>query len=423
MRIAYLTGQYPRATDTFIQREVASLRQLGFDVQTFSVRKSGAEHFVGEEQKLEYERTFYLLPPNIPLLIASHLMLVLTGLPRYFKAVKLALATCLPGFRGILYQCFYFAEAGILARQLQSRQIQHIHNHFADSSCTVAMLAAELSGANFSFTIHGPYIFFEPYRWYLGRKIERALFVACISNFCRSQCMFFSPLDCWEKLHIVHCGVDPKLFQPVTHEGPGNRLLYVGRLAAAKGLPVLLKSLGALQERYPEILLTVVGDGEDRMRLEQLASELGLDRNVKFLGYKSQTEVRQYLQETDIFVLPSFAEGVPVSLMEAMASGVPVISTRIAGISELVEDGASGYLVPPGSDDRLSEKIEQLYVDSEKRQSFGERGRSQVLQEFNLPNEARWLSTILHAAPQGSQLPTRPEQQTLPEKPEALPSA
>lgn len=410
MQISYLTGQYPRATDTFIQREIASLRRLGFEIQTFSVRRPDPEQLVGQEQTEEYEKTSYLLPINPLSLLFIHLSLLLSSATEYFKALKLAWTTCQPGLKGALYQLFYFAEAGLLAHQLQRQKIGHIHNHLADSSCTVAMLAARLGGISFSFTIHGPYIFYEPYRWRIDKKIEQALFVNCISYFCRSQCMLFSSVDCWSKLYIVHCGVEVSCFHPVTHSGLGNRLLYVGRLAAAKGLPILLESLAMLKEACPKLTLTVIGDGPDRSRLEERVQNLGLAEQVQFVGYKSQSEVRNFFQETDVFVLPSFAEGVPVSLMEAMASGLPVISTQIAGISELVEDEKSGYLVMPGNTEQIAQKILCLCTEPQTRQAFGNTGRHFVEQEFNLSQETRWFSEVYKAALQNRQLSIRPEQ-------------
>ena len=409
MKIGYLTGQYPRATDTFIQREVFALRKFGFDVQTFSVRQPSPEQLVGPEQQSEFEQTSYLLPPRFLKLFIAHIVLLFTQFFQYIKTLRLTFATSQPGLKGLIFQFIYFLEAGGLARELKRRNIDHLHNHIADSSCTVAMLAAELSGVSFSFTIHGPYIFFEPYRWCLGEKIKQALFVACISNFCRSQCMLFSPTDCWSKLHIVHCGVEPELFSTRTHEGIGTRLLYVGRLAAAKGLPVLFESLSALKQRVNfDVVLTVIGDGPDRVQLESQVSQLNLEQSVRFIGYQNQTEVRRYLQETDIFVLPSFAEGVPVSLMEALASGIPVISTQIAGIAELVENGKNGYLVTPGDSSQLAEKIEKLCKQPDLRQSFGETGQRVVAQEFNVLIEAQWLSKLIEASSQGLSVPIRP---------------
>ena len=410
MKIGYLTGQYPRATDTFIQREISFLRHHGLDVQTFSVRKPSAEQLVGPEQQSEFEQTYYLIPPNVLRILGAHLFFLLTNLGQYYAGLKLALKTSQPAFRGLIFQLFYFLEAGLLAYEVRRRDIQHLHNHIADSSCTVAMLAAKISGISFSFTIHGPYIFYEPYRWCLGEKIRQALFVACISNFCRSQCMLFSPIDCWSKLHIVHCGIDSQLFSARTHAGQGAKLLYVGRLAPAKGLPILLDSLAELKSKTDlSLTLTVIGDGCERSVLEQKIFELGLASNVNFVGYQSQTEVRRYLQQSDIFVLPSFAEGVPVSLMEAMASGVPVISTQIAGISELVANGKSGFLVAPGDVLGLAAKIEQLAQQPELRQSFGQVGHDFVKHEFNIRSEAKWLVEIMETSLlKGAIAPIRP---------------
>jgi len=409
MRIAYLTGEYPRATDTFIQREVAALRERGIEVFTFSIRRTGNEHIVGAEQQAERERTSYVLPVQPIALLLAHLNLLVSSPQRYLSALKLAWATHQPGIKGTFYQLFYFLEAGIVAQQIRQQQIEHLHNHFPDSSGTVAMLAAELGGFSFSFTMHGPYIFFEPMRWRLDEKLKRALFICCISDFCRSQGMIYAPMSKWNRMHIVHCGVEPALFEPVTHQQPGRRLLYTGRLAAVKGLPILLESLVTLKTNHPELLLTVVGDGADRQSLEQLTAELGLTNHVNFVGYQSQAKVRQYMQETDVFVLPSFAEGVPVSLMEALAAAVPVVTTQIAGVGELVENGVSGYLVPPGNAQLLAERIDRLLCDPALRTAFGAAGRVKVAEEFDIQQEAAWLCQIMTAALAGNVEAIRPQ--------------
>lgn len=401
MRIAYLTGEYPRATDTFIQREVAVLRETGVDVSTFSVRRTGDEHIVGPEQKAERDRTFYILPANLIALVLAHLTLLFSLPGRYLQALKLAWSTRQHGLQGTFYQLFYFAEAGILANQIRLKQIQHLHNHFADSSCSVAMLAAELGGFTFSFTLHGPYIFFEPHRWRIDEKINRARFTCCISHYCRSQGMIFAPIDRWNQMHIIHCGVDPTLFTLVSHDQPGRQLLYVGRLAAVKGLPILFASLAALKPSHPDMMLTVVGDGPDRTELTCMITQLGLEQNVKFVGYQSQAEVRQHIQQTDVFVMSSFAEGVPVVLMEAMAAGVPVVASQIAGVSELVEEGISGYLVPPGDPVSLADRIEALLIDNQLRARLGAAGRAKVEKDFNIHSEVARLYHLLTTALQG----------------------
>ncbi|GAB1543462.1 glycosyltransferase [Scytonema sp. NUACC21] len=413
MRIAYLTGEYPRATDTFIQREVAGLRELGVEVHTFSIRRTGDEHMVGPEQKSERDRTFYILPPNPIGLLLAHISLFFGSPMRYLRALKLAWSTQQPGWRGFIYQLFYFVEAGILAQQIKTKHIEHLHNHLASSSGTVAMLAADLGGFTYSFTLHGPYIFFEPHRWRLDEKIKRSLFVCCISHYARSQGMVFAPIDKWNQMHIIHCGIDPALFDVVTHNQLGKRLLFVGRLAAVKGLPILLESLAALKDAHPEIVLTVVGDGPDRARLEAMTAELKLNSNVKFVGYQSQAEVRQHLQQTDVFVMSSFAEGIPVVLMEAMAAGVPIVATQIAGVSELVEDGVNGYLVPAGDAISLANRIAKLLLNPELRDAFGTAGRAKVEQDFNIIHEVGRLHCVITAALQGRVESIRPN---LPQK-------
>jgi len=394
MKIGYLTGEYPRATDTFIQREVMQLRQQGITVQTFAVRRPGDNHIVGDEQRAERSRTLYLLPVNPIYLVWCQLLGLLRSPANYGRGLRLAWKTSQPGFKGGLYQLFYFLEAAVLAQKLRQQGIWHLHNHIANSSCTVAMLAAAIAGGSFSFTMHGPHIFFEPHRWRLDEKIRQARFVSCISHFCRSQGMLFVSPEHWPKLRIVHCGVEPALFPAVEHRGEATRLLYVGRLAAMKGLPVLFEALSDLRQDHPNLKLTVIGDGEERSLIEASAQQWGVASLVDLVGYKSQADVRAYLRETDIFVLPSFAEGVPVVLMEAMAAGVPVVTSRIAGVPELVEHGQSGFLVPPGDAAALTEALRPLVQDAALRSRFGQVGRAKVAAEFNVAAEAQKLGDL-----------------------------
>ncbi len=389
LRLAYMTGQYPRVADTFIQREVAVLRTLGHHVQTFSVRKPPETENVSSETALARKSTIYLLPPRG--LVRAHLAQLSSSPGKYFSALALAWKNCSPGLRAIARQVAYFAEAGMLARQMKKYSLSHLHNHFADSSCSVAAIAAAMGGFTFSFTMHGPGEFFEPRLWWIDEKIRRALFVNCVSHFCRSQAMVFAPVNCWEKLRVVHCGVDPNLFEVRKHEGPGYRLLFVWRLTAAKGLPILLETVSKVEG----VMLDIAGDGPDRKMLEERSRELNISDRVKFLGYQSQRQVRELLKLADVFVMSSFAEGLPVVLMEAMAAGVPVVATRIAGIPELVHDGHSGLLVSPGDADAIKKAIRRLLEDADLRNRFAVAGREKVEKEFNIQAESRWLVTIL----------------------------
>jgi glycosyltransferase involved in cell wall biosynthesis len=391
MKIAYLTGEYPRATDTFIQREVVALRHLGFDVLTCTIRRTGPEHLVGPEQRTEAARTFVVLDAILG--IGAHLS-ALRQPARYFRAMALAWRSSPKGVRARIYQAIYFAEAVALAYHLRKSGVQHLHNHIAKASCTVAMLASDLSGIPYSFTMHGPDDFFEAVHWRLDEKIARARFVAAISDFARSQGMLYARRADWAKIHVVHCGIDPALYAG-DRSGMGNRLLFVGRLAAVKGVPVLFEALTIARKTRPDLQLVLIGDGPERAALQAEAASLG--EAVQFVGYKSQTEVAQVLTQTDLLVLPSFAEGVPVVLMEAMAAGLPVIATRIAGIPELVTDGVSGCLVAPGDAVALAQAILAVTAEPGRMAAMGAEGRAKVVSDFNIRTEVAWLGTLFRA--------------------------
>ena len=401
MKIAYLTGEYPRATDTFIQREVAALRGLGFEIVTCSIRRTGPEHLVGPEQQSEAAQTFVVLEAVLGL--GAHLA-ALRQPGRYFRALALAWKTAPKGIKGRLYQLIYFAEAVALAQYLRRHAVDHLHNHIAKASCTVAMLASELSGIPYSFTMHGPDDFFEAVYWRLDEKIARARFVAAISDFARSQGMLYARRQDWAKIHVVHCGIDPTRYAGTAH-GRGADLVFVGRLAAVKGVPVLLEAMALARKSRPDLHLTLIGDGPERTALEAEAKPLG--DAVRFVGYRAQDAVAGALMQADALVLPSFAEGVPVVLMEAMAAGLPVIATRIAGIPELVQDGVSGLLVPPGDATALAGAILSILADPAQSARMGADGQVKVARDFNILTEVAWLSQLFAAYDRGDKSPDK----------------
>ena len=400
LRLAYMTGEYFRVSHTFIRREAAYLRSVGHHVQVISVRRPRDGENLGPEGEGEKKTAIFLLPASPISLAIAHFAEMARSPRRYFSAMGLAWRTRVSCVRFVAY----FAEAAILARVMRRENLSHLHNHFSSSSCSVAMIAAEMGGFTFSFTVHGPAEFFEASTWGLGEKVKRALFVNCISYFCRSQVMVFAPAEDWAKLRVVHCGVDMSQFEFSEKPAAGKNLLFVGRLAAAKGLPVLLEAMREL----PEATLTLAGDGPDRGLLERMARELGMESRVRFLGYQTPQQVRELLNFSDLFVMSSFAEGVPVVLMEAMACGLPVVATRIAGIPELVIDGENGLLVTPGDVKVTAEAIARLLADAEMRKRMGAAGRKMVEREFNLNLEGAWLNRILSGALAGKSEGIRP---------------
>lgn len=395
--LGYVTGEYPRVSHTFIQREVEALRALGVEVITCTVRRPAAASVVGAAQEAEGRRTFGVIEAarNPIRLVAAHGRMIRRSPRRWFSALALAWKTRPPGLKAALWQAFYALEAGVLADHLLSRGVGHLHNHFGDASGSLTMITAQMAGLPYSITLHGPDVFFAPYHWRLDVKIERAAFIACISHFCRSQAMLFSDEAHWDKLMIIHCGIRPALYHPGL-AGQGH-VVFVGRLDPVKGVSLLLEAFSRVRAGHPAARLTVAGDGRARARLEARARDLGLADVVAFPGYLDEGQVAALLSTADMLILPSFAEGLPVVLMEALASRIPVIATQIAGVPELVQDGISGFIVPPGDVASLADRMDRLLADPDLRASMGAAGRARVEAEFDIASEAQKLAALFRA--------------------------
>ncbi|HUO09769.1 MAG TPA: glycosyltransferase family 4 protein [Phycisphaerae bacterium] len=391
MKIGYVISRYPAVSHTFIQREVLGLRKLGWSVTTISVRRSPESQLLTDIDREESRRTHTLVRFAPFAILAAFIDAFLHHPFRFGRAFACCWKLRRPGARGMLYACFYFAEALLLHRICRRENIRHLHAHFANVASDVAMIASVLNRGTFSFTMHGPTEFFDLLHFRLSDKIRAARFVVCISDFARSQLMSILPPHQWSRLHVVRCGVELRQFQ--TERAPRNpgaaaedatNILCVARLAPEKGHAILLQALAELSLRGHETFLTLIGDGPVREDLTRLAEVLDLQDRIRFLGNVGQSVIHQHYAAADLFVLPSFAEGVPVVLMEAMAARCPVISTRIAGISELIEHGASGLLVVPGRADLLADAMEQLLLNPRAAQRMASVALEKIRRDFNL---------------------------------------
>lgn len=391
--IAYLASEYPALSHTFIQREIDGVRASGRLVLTASLRRTTGHHIAGAAEARDAAQTFYVIENGKKPAVALAAFWAALTSGRLGKAAALAWRIRVPGAKGSLWQLFYLIEAMVLARHLKGQSVAHLHCHFENAGCTVAMLTSILSDIPFSFTLHGPSIFFEPRQQRLDEKIAQARFVACISDFARSQGMIFADRAHWDKMEIIHCGVEPDRYG-AQRAAAGQHLVFVGRLAAVKGVAMLLNAVAKLAPGHPDLRLTLIGDGPERAGLETLSRDLGVEGHVTFAGARTQDEVAETLATANLFVLPSFAEGVPVVLMEAMAARLPVITTRIAGIPELVEDGVAGRLVPPGNLDVLVDAIADVLADPEAASKMGQAGRAKVEAEFDIAKEAAKIARL-----------------------------
>lgn len=401
MKIAYLCSHYPAVSHSFILREVNALRRLGAEITTFSIHRADSSQLLAQADKVAFESTYAILPPRWTRLFMAHVRLIITVPVAYLSTIALALGMAPAGLRGRLWQFFYFVESVALWSECRRHGIRHIHVHLANVAADVAMLAAHLGSAieperpwSWSFTMHGPTEFFDVSYFRLAEKLRHARFVVCISDYARSQLMALSEPTVWPKLHVVHCGIPLQQFTNDRNglaQGTDTTILYLGRLVPEKGQTILLQAAALLKERGRIVNLILAGDGPSRLGLEHIAEQLGVASLVSFPGAIGQEEIHALYAGASIFCLPSFAEGVPGVLMEAMAMELPVVSTRIAGIAELIDDGQTGLLVSPGRVDELADALQRLLDDRSLCRQMGSRAREKVIREFNTDRSAEQL--------------------------------
>jgi colanic acid/amylovoran biosynthesis glycosyltransferase len=391
-RIAYLISQYPTYSHTFILREIRQLRTMGWDIQTISIRPCDRplDKLTPEEAE-EHQRTLYVTKASPAKIASAHLRTFLRRPLVYIATAIYAMRMGHGGFRKLLY----FAEAVVVGVWMEQRRLTHAHVHFAS---TVALIMHKLFGLNFSATIHGSDEFIDPAGFCLTEKIQAAAFIIGISKYGRSQLMRSSSYEQWHKLEVCRLGIDPDAFEPdrrAPHTGP-FRLITVGRLVPVKGYHVLIAALTLLKERGRHVRLSLVGDGPDRSSLERHVADAGLAGDVSFEGSCNQDRVKSLYNQADAFVLTSFAEGVPVVLMEAMSMGVPSIATNITGVPELVTNGVHGILVTPSDEEDLAGAIISLMDNPDMRARFAKEAREKVSRDFNLRRNTGTLSSIFN---------------------------
>ncbi|MEA2445379.1 MAG: hypothetical protein QOJ12_2671, partial [Thermoleophilales bacterium] len=330
MRLGYLTSKYPAVSHTFVQREITALRTLGVEIETFSVWAAGDADVLTDDDRRERDATYALLPPNVGDMLLAHLRALLTRPRGYARALGRAVALSTAGIRGRLLGLLWFAEAVVLWRECLRRDVRHLHVHINGTAPAVALVTTFLGNGgraagdwSWSFTAHGPSEFYDAWRERLGDKVEHAAFVVCISDFARSQVLTFADHEWWDKVHVVHCGVDVRVFEPdgdgrersASDRGSPAEILSVGRLVPFKGQAVLVRAIAELARRGVPVRATLIGDGPARTQLESLARRLGVDGQITFTGAIGQDVIRRYYREADVFCMSSFAEGIPVVLM------------------------------------------------------------------------------------------------------------
>lgn len=396
MRLAYLCNVYPAVSHSFVRREIEGLEAAGHEVRRFSMRPAQSD-LKDEADLRELRITEAALGSGIAALIWAATILSLTRPLKTLAAMNAARRLSGTGLKRKARHVAYWLEAAWLVRRLDHYRIEHLHAHFGTNPAAVAAIAHAWGGPPFSFTAHGPDEFDAPVELALKEKIARATFVAAISNFARAQLMRWSDPADWDKIKVVRCGLDQSYLQEETTPTAQDctHFVTVARLSAQKGLPLLIEACDQLQRGGATFSLTIIGDGELRTEIEREITARELTGVVTLAGSKSATEIRAHLHDARAFVLPSYAEGLPVVLMEALALSRPVVTTAIAGIPELVDD-ACGWLIPAGSEARLATAmLEALDLSVSELRNLGTTGRERVLKAHDALKNAAAMGEII----------------------------
>jgi glycosyltransferase involved in cell wall biosynthesis len=397
LKIAYFVNHYPKVSHTFIRREILALERQGFQVERIALR-GWDEALPDPEDVRERERTHYVLKGGFADLVLPAISTLFRAPKRFCAALRLAVSLSRESDRPLPYHLVYVAEACHVERWLARNGAHHLHAHFGTNSAEVALLAHVLGGPPYSFTVHGPDEFMRPLA--LAEKIRRSAFVVAISSFGRSQLYARCCTEDWPKVKVVHCGLEPAFYAGAAAEiTTAARLVCVGRLCEAKGQLLLIEAAARVVAAGHPLELVLAGDGPLRGEIEESIRKHSLEKHVRITGWIGSSEVRQEILAARALVLPSFAEGLPVVIMEAMALRRPVLTTFVAGIPELVRHDENGWLFPAGSVENLAAAMEDcLARPAEQLQALGAAGFERVLERHSIDIEAGKLAQLFRAA-------------------------
>lgn len=396
MKIAYLVNTYPRPSHTFIRREIQALERQGFEIHRFAMR-SDRRNLKDPDDKAEDRLTEHVLERGRLSLLLGGLR---HGLRHPIRMAKAVATTWRMGGRARLRlkHLIYLFEAAYVARRCAQLNIRHLHAHFGTNSATVACLAHILGGPRWSYTVHGPEEFDAPRALSLGEKSTHAAFTVAVSSFGRSQLCRWTAASVWSRLRVIHCGIEPSHFADPAPLPTKLRLVAIGRFSEQKGFPLLIEAIAIAARLHPGLHVTLVGDGELRGELEAMIDLHTLRRHVTLTGWLAEDAVRAALNEAQALILPSFAEGLPMVVMEAMANARPVIATSIAGLPELVTPG-TGWLVPAGDVQALADAIDTMAdTPFEDLAQMGRAARARVLVRHDVDNEAAKLAQLIRGS-------------------------
>ena len=406
-KVAYIMSAFPALTETFILYEILMMEQLGVTIEVFPLRRlrEGVVH----PEVAQLAGKVHFLPYISFSIFWAQLHFILHRPLAYLKVLLEILGGTFGSANFFFGALAIFPKAVRFAYDMECQKIRHIHAHFATHPTVAALIIHRLTGIPFSFTAHGSDLHVD--RRMLDKKVEAAAFALTISSFNKEIMVRECGEASRDKIRIIHCGVDPEVFSyhPRTDYDEPFQILSVAAFKDVKGHKYLVEACRILREQGVDFVCHLVGEGPLWTSVEAQIAEAGLQDQIILHGACPQGEIVRMLSEADVLALASVPtqrgkrEGIPVVLMEAMASGLPVVASALSGIPELVEDGRSGILVPPRDSHALANALRWLREDSALRQRMGQAGRAKVIQEFNLSaNTAERARLFLGGIPEVS---------------------
>ena len=395
--LAYLISTYPTLSMTFVLREVIALREMGFRIETVSInRPDRPESELIAVEAAEAKRTYCVKKHGTVGAIKAHSQTLAGNFGGYWRGLRLAFSLAGLDLRRLFLYLMYWTEALMVGQWMRKKELRHLHVHLASQAASVGLFVRHVFGFGYSMTVHGPDEFYDAGRQLLAQKIAAADFICCISSFARSQMMKQSPYAHWNKFIVSPLGVDLERFAPRPFRAAPDpfEILCVGRLTPAKGQHLLIDAVERLAKAGGRVRLRLVGGGPDEAALREHAAQSAFPECVVFEGAVNQDRIRTFFAAADLFCLPSFAEGVPVVLMEAMAMEIPCVTTHITGIPELIRNGIDGLLVAPSDLDALAGALARLICDAGLRERMGKSGRARVVEQYDLRRSVERLAGI-----------------------------
>ncbi|MEM1381592.1 MAG: glycosyltransferase family 4 protein [Pseudomonadota bacterium] len=392
MTLGYILNSYPMTSTTFIRREIEALERRGLTVKRYAIRHWDGE-LVDQRDIDEEQRVSYLLEGNAAGVARAFISEAISNFGPFLTAVRTLpkLASSAGGIKVLAY----LAEAALLRQKCRADGVTHLHAHFGTNAAAVAMLCRLLGGPTYSFTAHGPDEFAIAEQQRYDLKIEHASFAIAITHFARMQLIRWGGPQYRDKIHVARCGLDLSEFEPSPVPEDANELICVGRLCPQKGQSLIPEAVAPVVRDHPDTKIVLIGDGESRPEIEAEIARLGLENNIELTGWMANKDVIERLKKARGLLLPSFAEGLPIVIMEAMALGRPVISTYIAGIPELL-DAETGWIVPASSTEDLRDAMRGMMAATpEELTQLGAEGRRRIVAHHDIDGLAEAIARLV----------------------------